>query len=111
MTERAALRAVPAEPAPRPQLRPDVLPRSLPPRGINRVQAAEYIGVSTSKFDEMVKDGRMPKAKRIDGRTVWDVRALDEAFSDLPDEGAANPWDAESGDEGQDAGRNGRAKA
>jgi hypothetical protein len=44
-----------------------------------------YIGVSASKFDELVRDGRMPGPKRIDGRKVWDVRALDLAFDSLPD--------------------------
>lgn len=69
-----------------------VLPPSLPPRGLSRVQAAEYIGVGASLFDQMVKDGRMPPAKRINGRTVWDRRRLDEAFEAL-DDGAGNPWD------------------
>lgn len=71
------------------------LPPSLAPRGLSRVQAAEYIGVGTTKFDEMVEDGRMPRAKRIDGRTVWDRVKLDEAFAALDDDGQApNPWDA-----------------
>jgi len=71
----------------------------LAPRGLQRESAAQYIGVSTSKFDEMVKDGRMPPAKRIDRRLVWDRHALDEAFDRLPTDGASgdlddNPWDA-----------------
>lgn len=41
------------------------LPPSLPPRGLSRAQAAAYIGVSPSLFDEMVQDGRMPKPTRI----------------------------------------------
>jgi hypothetical protein len=45
------------------------------------------VGVGSTKFDEMVKDGRMPKPKRVDGRTVWDRIALDAAFTDLPDDG------------------------
>jgi hypothetical protein len=66
----------------------------LEPRGLNRVKAAAYIDVSPTKFDELVKDGRMPPPKRIDGRKVWDRRKLDEAFEALPDDGAAdqNPW-------------------
>jgi predicted DNA-binding transcriptional regulator AlpA len=54
------------------------------PRGLSRVQAASYVGVSPSLFDEMVKDGRMPQPKRINTRTVWDKRQLDEAFAALP---------------------------
>ena len=68
------------------------LPASLPPRGLSRAQAAEYIGVGVTKFDEMVVDGRMPKPKRIDGRTVWDRIKLDEAFAAL-DDANANEWD------------------
>ncbi len=54
-----------------------------------------YIGVSAGKFDEMIKDGRMPGPRRIDARRVWDIRALDLAFDDLPDETAPanNSWD------------------
>lgn len=63
------------------------------PRGLSRIQAAGYIGVGTSKFDEMVADGRMPQPKRIDARRVWDIKALDAAFEALPDEAAVNPWD------------------
>jgi predicted DNA-binding transcriptional regulator AlpA len=65
-----------------------VLPPSLAPRGLSRGQAAEYVGVSPSKFDEMVSDGRMPRPKRIDARTVWDRVQLDEAFSALEQENA-----------------------
>ena len=61
----------------------DVLPRRLAPRGLSRVQAAAYIGVSPSLFDEMVKDGRMPKATPINARKVWDRLKLDEAFAAL----------------------------
>ena len=75
--------------------REDVLPRSLAPRGLSRVQAAAYIGVSPSLFDEMVKDGRMPKPMRINARTVWDRVKLDEAFAALSDsdKDGDDPWD------------------
>jgi len=63
------------------------------PRGLSRVQAARYVGVSPSLFDAMVKDGRMPNPKRINSRTVWDRFRLDEAFEALPDGGGGNPWD------------------
>jgi predicted DNA-binding transcriptional regulator AlpA len=71
-----------------------VLPDSLPPRGLSRVQAAEYVGVGVTKFDEMVADARMPRPKRIDGRTVWDRVQLDKAFAALPgDDDERNPFD------------------
>ncbi|MGP2493330.1 helix-turn-helix transcriptional regulator [Mesorhizobium sp. PUT5] len=62
-------------------------PIAYAPRGLSRDEAARYVGVGSTKFDEMVKDGRMPKPKRVDGRTVWDRIALDAAFTDLPDDG------------------------
>jgi hypothetical protein len=63
----------------------DILPASLPPRGLNRIEAARFVGLSPTKFDELVKDGRMPKPKRIDGRRVWDRLRLDSCFAALPD--------------------------
>jgi predicted DNA-binding transcriptional regulator AlpA len=54
------------------------------PRGLSRVEAARYLGISPSKFDELRKDGRVPPARMIDGRKVWDVRDLDAAFEALP---------------------------
>lgn len=71
------------------------LPASLPPRGLSRGEAAAYIGVSPGFFDEMIKSGLMPPAKRIRGRTLWDRLALDAAFAALPEDGQnaeSNPW-------------------
>ena len=51
---------------------------------MSRTEAARYIGVSASKFDQLVADNRMPKPKRIDGRVVWDRFRLDASFTDLP---------------------------
>jgi predicted DNA-binding transcriptional regulator AlpA len=51
--------------------------------GLCREAAAQYVGVSVGKFDQMTKDGRMPKPIRIDGRKVWDRCALDRAFDVL----------------------------
>jgi len=70
------------------------LPLSLTPGGLSRGQAAEYIGVGVTKFDEMVDDGRMPRPKRIDGRLVWDRVKLDAAFDELDDDiRPKNEWD------------------
>lgn len=73
----------------------DALPPSLPPRGLCREAAASYIGVSPTKFDELVDDGRMPQPKRIDTRKVWDRSSLDAFFDLLPggDGYDTNPWD------------------
>ena len=72
------------------------LPPGVLPRGLSRPQAAEYVGVSPTLFDAMVKDRRMPAAKRINSRTVWDLRSLDEAFANLPSDRTSdnNPWDS-----------------
>ena len=64
-----------------------------PPRGLNREEAARYVGVGATKFDEMVADGRMPRPKRVDGRVIWDRLKLDAAFTDLPEEKRLNPFD------------------
>jgi predicted DNA-binding transcriptional regulator AlpA len=67
--------------------------RPIFPRGLSRVEAADYIGISPSKFDELVKDGRMPKAVEIDARRVWDRSDLDDAFDTLKSQLENNPWD------------------
>ena len=43
-----------------------------------------YIGVSPSKFDDLVKRKIMPQPRRIDSCVIWDLRSLDLAFDDLP---------------------------
>jgi excisionase family DNA binding protein len=71
-----------------------LLPRPVP-LGLSREEAAEYVGVGTSLFDAMVKDGRMPKPKHIGARRIFDRHQLDAAFAALPSEGepaAVNPW-------------------
>lgn len=74
--------------------REKVLPSSLPPRGLSRVQAAAYVGVSPALFDELVKDGRMPKPLKVNARVIWDRHQLDEAFANLADveHNANDPW-------------------
>jgi hypothetical protein len=67
-----------------------------PPRGLSRIEAAAYVGVSASLFDLMVHDGRMPGPKLINTRTVWDRFALDRAFEALPDRDSQNPWDGDT---------------
>jgi predicted DNA-binding transcriptional regulator AlpA len=66
-----------------------------PRRGLRRVEAAVYVGVSPTKFDELVETGHLPQPKRIDRIVVWDVRKLDDAFDALPgdDSDVGNPWD------------------
>jgi excisionase family DNA binding protein len=60
---------------------------------MSRDEAARYIGVGNTKFDEMVADGRMPRPKRVDGRVVWDRLQIEAAFTDLPKDKKVNYFD------------------
>jgi predicted DNA-binding transcriptional regulator AlpA len=62
-----------------------------PRRGLSRIEAATYIGISPSKFDVLVADARMPAPVKIDGRRVWDIRQLDLAFDVLSEENCSTP--------------------
>lgn len=75
--------------------RSDILPISLPPRGLSRTEAAAYIGVSPTLFDEMVRDGRMPRPKQVNARTVWDRKRVDLAFDAL-EEQIVGPGDGDA---------------
>jgi predicted DNA-binding transcriptional regulator AlpA len=66
---------------------------SIEPRGLRREQAASYVGVSSSLFDVMVADGRMPPPKVVNTRRVWDRRELDIRFDGLPSKNPDDPWD------------------
>jgi predicted DNA-binding transcriptional regulator AlpA len=67
--------------------------RPVPRRGLSRDEAAMYLGISPTKLDQLVADGRMPRPLLIDARKVWDVRELDLAFEALPRDGGGNSWD------------------
>lgn len=56
------------------------------PRGMRRDDAAAYLGISPTKFDDWVAKKVMPGPKRQDGVKVWDRYRLDLAFESLPDE-------------------------
>lgn len=67
------------------------------PRGLCFEDAAYYIGLSPTKFAQLVNDGRMPLPKIADRRKIWCRMALDDAFESLPVAGGhaaqnANPW-------------------
>tara|TARA_R100001163_G_C5056716_1_gene193176 strand:- start:894 stop:1178 length:285 start_codon:yes stop_codon:yes gene_type:complete len=60
------------------------------PRGLSRRLAADYIGISPTAFDELVKTKQMPAPKKpTGGRVVWDKQELDAAFDALPHKGEA----------------------
>jgi hypothetical protein len=68
--------------------------RPIPRRGLSRVEAATYLGISPSKFDELRKSGRIAPAKVLDGRKLYAIEVLDEFFDALPAEGddATEDW-------------------
>ncbi len=68
--------------------------RPVPRRGLSRVEAAAYLGISPSKFDELRKTGRIGPAKILDGRKLYAMEMLDEFFNELPEENheAAGDW-------------------
>lgn len=51
--------------------------------GFRRTEAAAFIGVSPSKFDQMVKAGDMPEPHRIGGVVIWRGDELQAAFDRL----------------------------
>lgn len=78
-----------------------ILPDNLAPIGVSREQAAEFIGIGATLFDRLIADGRMPDARMLNGRLVWDVAEVAAAFRSLPhrseavdaNAGSGNPWD------------------
>lgn len=76
--------------------------RAYAPRGLRRDAAADWVGMSPTKFDELVRDGLMPRGKLVRGCRVWDRYLLDSAFENLPDEDERAPlapttgWEAVS---------------
>lgn len=64
-----------------------------PRRGMRREEAAEYFTLSPAKFDELVKEGKMPKPVQIGARKIWDRCALDLIWDDLSSQSDINPFD------------------
>jgi excisionase family DNA binding protein len=65
-------------------LTPGRISDSLPPIGIDRVQAAEYVGIDVTLFDRLVAEGRMPEPRTIYGRLIWDATEIARAFRQFP---------------------------
>jgi hypothetical protein len=61
--------------------------------GLGEPEAAAAIGISVSKFRTLVRDNRMPRPRRVDGRAVWDVDELRIAFKSLPHAGDGDETD------------------
>ncbi len=63
------------------------------PIGLRLPQAAAFIGISPSKFLDLVERGRLPKPKSVDRVRVWDRRRLAEAFELLPGDDEVTGWE------------------
>ena len=72
---------------------PNPLPPSLPPLALRRAASAASAVSKLGKFDELVRDGRMPKPRHIDGVVQWDVAKLRDAHAALPEDDEPHPWD------------------
>jgi hypothetical protein len=63
-----------------------------PRRGLSRLEAARFVGVTPAKFDELVTDGRMPPPTQIDDEEVFDLIQLDLAFDRLSGGADQTDW-------------------
>lgn len=72
-------------PPPRERFARDSRP-AVPPGALKREDAARYVGVGATTFDELVRRGEMPFPRRYRScnRIVWLTRELDQALEDLP---------------------------
>ena len=61
--------------------------------GLPELEAAAAIGVSQTKFREMVADETMPEPRLVGGKLVYDVDELRTAFKALPHRGAETEVD------------------
>lgn len=82
--------------------RASLLPASLPPIGLGRTEAAAYLGIGTSLFDQLVATGAMPQPRALGGRMIWDVEEIARAFRAIPHRQSddvepatelGNPWE------------------
>jgi hypothetical protein len=59
------------------------LPLGMAPRGLSRMQAAEYVGVSATKFDEWANDRKI--TFRIGKRVLYDRYRIDTELDNMMD--------------------------
>lgn len=65
-------------------------------RGFSRIEAAAYVGLGVTFFDQKVTEGVLPKPLQIGKRKLWDRHELDAAFDKLKGSVqnlGVNPWD------------------
>ena len=69
----------------------------LQPRGLRRVAAAAYLGISPSHFDKERARGSIPAPKMLFGVAIYDRNELDVLFDGrsmtAANDNDPNPWD------------------
>ena len=74
-----------------------LIPPGCEPFSVSREEGADMWGVGTTKWDELVADGIVPRPMKIGTRTVWDLGSLKRAWKRFADENGApdecNPWE------------------
>lgn len=60
------------------------LPDNVPPIGLCREAAAQFVGVSPCTFDKGVEARLFPPAKILRGRRIWSRSELERSFHELP---------------------------
>lgn len=65
----------------------DNLPPGIVPFAVSRQAAAALIGISASFFDKLVRDGRMPQPRDLEGRVLWDSEEVRAAWRQIPKRG------------------------
>jgi hypothetical protein len=63
-----------------------------PPRALRADRAAAYLDVSTGEFLKLVKQGLLPRGKKLAGITFWDRVALDDFVERYEAQDQSNPW-------------------
>ena len=66
------------------------------PRGMNRAEAAAYVGVSPDAFSRGVKKGLYPAATPGNSQ-IWDRKALDRHFDQNLPAGHTDPFKQRAG--------------
>lgn len=67
------------------------------PAALRAPVAASYVGVSLSKFHELVSAGQMPKPIKIGRASLWRRQDLDASLDQFADESAPSQWDEGDG--------------
>lgn len=75
------------------------MPPTLVPRGLSRDEAAAYLGIGSTLFEDLVAQGQMPAPRALNGAVRWDRLELDRAFEKLPRRGGDDEPDAADADD------------